>query len=436
VLELTSMQTQFFTLKNGLRVMLIDTNTFPTITTLLLVGAGSRYENADNNGISHFLEHMFYKGSKKYPNPEIISQIIEGMGGYWNAFTSKDYTGYYIKASTDHFPKMIDMIFDLLLNSLFDPHEIEKEKGVICEEINMYEDMPQRRISDIFDNVMFAGNPLGYDIAGSKKTVVSFNRNTFVDYKNQLYHPNNAVLIIAGGLSKNLKFEISNLKYYTEIIEAKFGEWEKEDNYKFITVKGSFTKPRVYVHNKKTEQAHFCFGYPTFKIDDKRKPALKILATVLGGGASSRLFQEVREKRGLCYYIRTGLEQYHDIGSIVTQAGVAKDVEKVKDAVQATQKEHSKIAQGNISDTDIARSKEMLKGRLLLSLEDSFNIAHFYGIKQLHENSVESPEDRIKQIEKVTKQEIVALAKELFAPEKMVFTIIGPFESKDINIDI
>lgn len=156
----------------------------------------------------------------------------------------------------------------------------------------------------------------------------------------------------------------------------------------------------------------------------------------MGGGASSRLFQEVREKRGLCYYIRTGLEQYHDIGSIVTQAGVAKDVEKVKDAVQATQKEHSKIAQGNISDTDIARSKEMLKGRLLLSLEDSFNIAHFYGIKQLHENSVESPEDRIKQIEKVTKQEIVALAKELFAPEKMVFTIIGPFESKDINIDI
>jgi len=433
------MQTQFFTLKNGLRVILVDTNTFPTITTLLLVGAGSRYENADNNGVSHFLEHMFYKGSVKYPNPEIISQIIEGMGGYWNAFTSKDYTGYYIKASTDHFPKMIDMISDLLLNSLFDPREIEKEKGVICEEINMYEDMPQRRISDIFDNVMFKGNPLGYDIAGSKKTVTSFTRNTFVNYKNQLYHPNNAVLVIAGGLSgvKNNELRIMNkelgMKNYKKIIEEKFGEWEKEDNYKFIPIKNVFTKPQVYVHDKKTEQAHFRFGYPTFKIDDKRKPALKVLATVLGGGASSRLFQEVREKRGLCYYIGIGLEQYHDIGSIVTQAGVAKDVKKVKDAVQATQKEHTKIAQGIISDTDIARSKEMLKGRLLLSLEDSFNIAHFYGLKQLHENSVESPEERIKQIEKIAKEEIVELAKKLFVPEKLTFAIIGPFEDKDFH---
>jgi len=223
---------------------------------------------------------------------------------------------------------------------------------------------------------------------------------------------------------------------YLEIIEKKFGGWENEENHKFITVKNSFTEPRIHVHNKKTEQAHFCFGYPTFKIDDKRKPALKVLATVLGGGASSRLFQEVREKRGLCYYIGTGLDQYHDIGSIVTQAGVAKDVEKVKDAVKATQKEHNKITQGNISDTDIARSKEMLKGRLLLSLEDSFNIAHFYGIKQLHENSVESPEARIAQIEKVTKEEIVSLAKDLFVREKLNFAIIGPFDKLNIEFGI
>jgi len=168
--------------------------------------------------------------------------------------------------------------------------------------------------------------------------------------------------------------------------------------------------------------------------DDPRKPAIKVLATVLGGGASSRLFQEVREKRGLCYYIGTGIEQYSDIGNIVTQAGVAKDIEKVKDAVRATQKEHSKIAKGIISDADIARSKEMLKGRLLLSLEDSFNIAHFYGMKQLHESKIESPEERIKQIETVTKDEIVSLAKDLFVPQKLTFTIIGPFEKDNITV--
>jgi len=424
------MKNEFFTLKNGLRVLLIDTNTFPTITTLLLVGAGSRYENEKNNGVSHFLEHMFYKGSKKYPNPEIISQIIEGMGGYWNAFTSKDYTGYYVKASTDHFEQMVDMISDLLLNSLFDPTEIEKEKGVICEEINMYEDMPQRRIGDIFENVMFKGNALGYDIAGSKKTVTSFDRKTFTDYRSQLYHPNNAVLVVAGGLNtnKNSKF---NILSFQKIIEEKFGGWKRENKAMFINVKNSFAEPHILIHSKKTEQAHFCFGYPTFTINDPRKPALKVLATVLGGGASSRLFQEVREKRGLCYYIGTGIEQYNDIGNIVTQAGVAKDIEKVKDAVHATQKEHNKIAQGTISDADIVRSKEMLKGRLLLALEDSFNIAHFYGMKQLHENKTDSPEDRIKQIEKVTKEEIISLAKEIFVPEKLTFVIIGPFE-KDV----
>ncbi len=426
------MKTEFFTLKNGLRVLFIDTNTFPTITTLLLVGAGSRYEDEKTNGVSHFLEHMFYKGSKKYPNPEIISQIIEGMGGYWNAFTSKDYTGYYIKASTDHFEKMIDMISDLLLNSLFDPAEIEKEKGVIVEEINMYEDTPQRRISDIFDNVMFRRNPLGYDIAGSKNTVTSFDRNTFLSYKSQRYYPNNTVLVVAGGL-KITRSTQSSIEDYLKIIQEKFSGWETEQVKGFDPVIKIDTEPQIYVKSKKTEQAHFCYGYPTFSIADSRRPVLKVLATILGGGASSRLFQEVREKRGLCYYIGTGIDQYEDIGTIVTQSGVAKDVEKVKDAVRATHKEHVRIAKGSVSESDIARSKEMLKGRLLLSLEDSFNIAHQYGLKQLHENSIESPEERIKQIEKVTKQEIVNLAKELFTEEKLTFAIIGPFQQTDFS---
>lgn len=421
------MNPKAFTLKNGLQVIFVDTKTFPTLTTLLLIGAGSRYENEKNNGIAHFLEHMFYKGSKKYPNPKIISQIIEGMGGHWNAFTSKDYTGYYIKASTDHFPKIIDILSDILLNSLFENKEIKKEKGVIVEEINMYEDTPQRRIGEIFEGLMYQNNPLGFDIAGNKKTVTSFDRNTFLNYMNSLYHPNNAVLVVAGGLG-SMPFQ-----KYIQIIEDKFGNWKSGVKSDFIKVKEKQLEPRILVHHKKTEQAHFCLGFPTFGINDDRRPILNVLITILGGGASSKLFQEVREKKGLCYYIGTGAEQYFETGSIVTQAGVAKDIEKVKIAVKATLVEHENMVKGLFSVDDVNRTKEMLKGRLLISMENSFNISHFFGNKKLLEQKIETPEEIIKKILSVKKEEIVKLAKEIFDKNKLNFAIIGPFEQKNFQ---
>jgi predicted Zn-dependent peptidase len=423
------MNTQQILLPNGLRVLLIDTKSFPTVTTLLLVGAGSRYETATNNGIAHFLEHMFYKGSEKYPDPEVISQEIEGMGGNWNAFTSKDYTGYYIKASTAHFPKIIDILSDLLLRSKFDAREIEKEKGVIVEEINMYEDMPSRRVSELYEQIMYAGNPLGFDIAGTKETVTSFDRNTFVNYMNSLYKPQNAVLVVAGGLGG----EQNEIKKYMGLIEEKFGGWGKDVTASFETYDRKVTESAIRTFVKKTEQAHFCLGFPTFARNDKRDTILKVLSTILGGGASSRLFQEVREKRGLCYYISTGIEQYEETGYIVTQAGVAKDPLKVRDALRATVKEHLRIAKGELRDEDIARSKEMLKGRLLLSLEDSFNVAHFYGMRLLHEKKTQTPEEVIAKIDAVKKEDIISLASQLFREETLHFAILGPFKEGEFE---
>lgn len=420
------MKPQIHTLPNGLRVLILDTKSFPTLTMLLLVGAGSRYENEKNNGIAHFLEHMFYKGSKNYPDMEIISEEIEGMGGHWNAFTSKDYTGYFIKAATYHFPKMADILSDILLRPLLKTEEIEKEKGVIVEEINMYEDTPQRRIADIFENVMYEGSPLGYDIAGTKKTVTSFDRNTFVSYMESLYQPQNAVLVVAGGLS--------GAGDVLKTVEAKFSHWNRGKAAGYSAFDSKQTSPRLKIANKQTEQAHFCVGFPTFGIKDDRRPILRVLATVMGGGASSRLFQEVREKRGLCYYISQGIEQYKDTGNLVTQAGVAKNIDKVKEALSATMKEHGKIIKGQIKDTDIARSKEMIKGRMLLSLEDSFNVAHFFGLKELHENVMETPEDIMKKIDKVTREEIVTLAGEIFTHDNLNFSIIGPFEKEVLSI--
>src|SRR3972149_515048 len=191
------MKTDIITLENGLKVVFVDTDAFPTLTTILLVGAGSRYENKINNGVAHFFEHMAFKGSKKYSNSFVISSTVEGFGGIFNAFTSKDHTGYWIKATTEHFTTMIDVIADMIQTPKLLTEEIEREKGVIVEEINMYEDMPSRKVGDIFETLLYQGSPLGFDIAGTKETVQSFNRLTFTDYINRLYHPNNAVLVVA-----------------------------------------------------------------------------------------------------------------------------------------------------------------------------------------------------------------------------------------------
>ncbi|PIU37506.1 hypothetical protein COS77_00675 [Candidatus Roizmanbacteria bacterium CG06_land_8_20_14_3_00_34_14] len=462
------MKPQEFTLKNGLRVIFVDTKTFPTLTTLLLVGAGSRYENEKNNGIAHFFEHMAFKGSQKYPNSFVISSTVEGFGGVFNAFTSKDHTGYWIKATTEHFETMIDVIADMIQTPRLLPEEIEREKGVIKEEINMYEDTPQRKVGEIFENLVYPDHPLGFDIAGTKEIVQSFNRLTFIDYINSLYHPNNAVLVVAGGLSEkseirnpclagrqaksetNLKrFENLNLKnskivsnfdirgsslsYYLNIIEEKFGNWKSGNKLSFIKIKESQTKPQILIKYKKTEQAHFVLGYRSFGFNDERKYILNLLATILGGGMSSRLFIQVRERRGLCYYISSGSESYDDCGSFITQAGVTNNLEKVKLAVRTVLEEHEKIKSGDIKSEELLKAKEMIKGRLMLSMEDSMHVASFFGTKKILQNKIISPEEIIAKIESVTPQEIATLAKEIFIPKNLNFALIGRFEQKDFQ---
>ncbi len=429
------MKTQDLQLPNGLRVILTDTNAFPTLTTLLLVGAGSRYENENNNGIAHFFEHMAFKGSKKYPNSFVISSTIEGLGGMFNAFTSKDHTGYWIKATNEHFETVVDVLSDMVLHPLLLPEEINREKGVIVEEINLYEDTPYRRVGDYFESLLYDGNPLGYDIAGSKKTVTSFTRETFVNYINTLYHPKNAVLVVAGGLNMIGKGR-TTAHNYLKIIEEKFGAWGNGNKSGFEPIKESQTEPQMFIKQKKTEQAHFCLGFRAFSFFDKRKYALSVLSTILGGGMSSRLFIEVRERRGLCYYISTGREQYHDAGNIVTQAGVTNNIDKVKEAIETILKEHQKIIKGDIKKEEITKAKELLKGRLLLSLEDSASVASFFGTKKLLEEELETPEAVIAELEKVTSDEVTQLAAELFKPEKLNFAIVGPFEKREDFVDV
>jgi predicted Zn-dependent peptidase len=429
------MRTHRTTLSNGLRVIFIDTQTFPTLTTLLLVGAGSRYENEQNNGIAHFFEHMAFKGSKKYPNSFTISSAIEGLGGVFNAFTSKDHTGYWIKATTQSFKTVADVLSDMVLSPLLVEEEIEREKGVIIEEINMYEDMPARKVGDLYEELLYKGTPLGFDIAGTKETVSSFDRTTFTDYISTLYHPNNAVLIVAGGFDVDNKTDVKEKFYekYLKIIESKFGAWQIGNTSSYRTIKEGQNEPQMLVKYKKTEQTHFSFGFRAFSFKDTRRYTLSLLSAILGGGMSSRLFIEVRERRGLCYYISTGRELYADVGNIVTQAGVTNELDKVKDSMRVIWQEHNKVAQGQVTKEELHKAKELIKGRMLLSMEDSFTVASFYGIREMLESTTTTPEEVIKKLDIVTVEEVVELAKELFKPENLNIALIGPYEQKDFD---
>ncbi len=420
------MKPQLITIPNGLKVLLVDTKSFPTLTTMLLVGAGSRYENKVNNGVAHFFEHMAFKGSTKYPDSFTIASTIEGLGGSFNAFTSKDHTGYWIKATNEHFPTVIDVISDMVLNPLLAEDEIEREKGVIAEEINMYEDTPSRKVAEIFEQLLYDGNPLGFDIAGSKETVKKFTRKTFTDYIANLYHPKNSVVVVAGGFDSKTD--------YKKIIEEKFKGWKNgKKKADFEVLKEKQSAPAILIQHKKTEQTHFALGFRAYATGDKRRHAAGLLSAVLGGGMSSRLFMEVRERRGLCYYISTGRETYVDVGNFVSHAGVTNNLDKTKEAIRVTLTEHKKIATGDLKKEEVFKAKELLKGRLLLSLEDSQNVSMFFGNRLLLEGETLSPEELVKKIDEVEMNEIVEVAKDLFKPEKLNLALIGPFQKGDIT---
>jgi len=320
---------QIFTLKNRLSVVLVDTKTFPTFTAMLLVGAGSRYENKENNGVAHFFEHMAFKGSKKYPNALLLSSMIEGLGGIFNAFTTKDHTGYWIKAPLSHFETVVDVLADMIQNPLLFPEEIEREKGVIIEEINMYEDEPQYKVWELFEGLLFKNHPLGYPTTGYKETVGKFTRQTFLEYMENLYKPSNVILVIAGGMSVGNRHAYS-LQKYVDIIEKKFSSWKDGQKASFLNFSDNQNSPQILIKTKKTEQAHLVLGYRGLSYTDKKRYVQSVLMTILGGGMSSRLFYQLRERRGFCYYIHSGSEPFSDTGYVYTRAGLTVDAKKTK----------------------------------------------------------------------------------------------------------
>jgi len=426
------------TLKNGLRIILAPTKGTKTVTVLLMVGTGSKYETKDINGVSHFLEHMFFKGTKKRPSTLAIAEELDRVGGAYNAFTSKEYTGYWAKVASSHLDLALDVISDIFLNSSLKENEINKEKKVITQEINMYQDTPQNYVGMLFEKLLYKDQPAGWSVLGTKKVVNSLRREQILNYLKKYYTSLNTVICLAGNVKKvqsarclparafgSGRWQAGKVQSYIDryFKGIKVGECKSKKK-----VVERQMNPQSQLHYKKTDQSHFCLGVRTYDLFNPRRYALKLLSTILGGNMSSRLFISVRVKEGLAYYISTDSEFYTDTGYLVTQAGI--DNKKVKKAIRIILREYQKMAKTGVGEKELVKAKDYIKGRTLISLESSDGLSSWLCTQELLRGKINTLKEEFAKIDKVTPKDIQEVAQDIFVSKKLNLALIGPFRDK------
>lgn len=404
-------------LPSGLPILTASSDGTESVTVLVFAGAGSRYETNEERGISHFLEHMFFKGGKKYRTTQEVSAAIDGVGGDFNAFTGKEYAGYYVKVAAAEIELACDVLSDMLLHATFPQEEIEKERGVIMEEERMYQDTPMYRAGWDFEELLYGDCPLGWDTIGTEKVIRSVNTVDFQKHKDKLYTPDNLVITFAGKVN-----EKQGMKLATDYFSGIGGAKAKN----FLPLNG-YGKKKVYLRTKNTEQAHLVLGFPGLPASHKDHFAIKLLSIILGGNMSSRMFLNIREAKGLCYYIATELDNYLDGGSLSTRAGV--DQSRLHDAISLIRHEYETAATGDITDAEVRRAKDYLKGKITLSLEDSEERAHFYGKQQLLYPKTRTIDEYFAEIEMVTPAQVNEVAKSILKTQDLRLVVIGKEES-------
>lgn len=419
-------------LDNGLRVITAPLENTKAVSLFVLVGTGSRFENKENNGIAHFLEHMFFKGTEKRPKTVDIARELDAVGASFNAFTGEEYTGFYIRAEQSHFDLALDVLSDMLFHSKFDANEIEKEKGVILEEINMIRDVPQSYIEYVMKDLLYGDSPLGRMITGEPAGVKAFSRETFTDFKAAQYKAENMIVVVAGGsstASNEVKLGVnSSEEIWLEKITKVFNQMPAEKPADFEKISESQSAAQIKIYPKKTDQAHFILGFRSLKRTDPRRPILKVLNNLMGGTMSSRLFIEVREKRGLCYYVSSDIIEYHETGFWGVSAGV--DIKRVEEAIEVIIAEFARLKSELVTDEELSRAKENMKGHLYLGLEESLSVAEFLAEQALLWQKIDDPDQIVAEMQKVTREEVQKLAQE-FTPDKLNLAIIGPFEGEE-----
>ncbi|MEK7635627.1 MAG: pitrilysin family protein [Patescibacteria group bacterium] len=406
-------------LENGLRIITAPKLDSLATTVLVLVEAGSKYETKEINGLSHFLEHMCFKGTEKRPRSIDIASELDAVGAVSNAFTSQEYTGYFAKAEPKYFDSILDIVSDIYLHPVFETKEIDKERGVIIEEINMYEDLPMRRVHELFSTLLYGDQPAGWDIAGRKEVIQKLNRDDFIKYQQNHYLANSTLVVVAGNFDE---------KEAIEKIKNSFSSIKISEKTQKIATKEHQEKPEIVLKQKDSDQTHLVLGVRVYDIFDKRKYALEVLGEILGGGMSSRLFQKIREEMGAAYYVGADSDLYTDHGYLAASAGI--DHNKIESVLEAILEEFHKIAREPVEKKELQRVKDRIIGHLFLSLETSNQLANFFGGQEILTRQIISPDEISKKIQAVTAEEITAVAADIFKNNRLNLAIIGPFEDK------
>ena len=403
-------------LRNGVRVVTAPFPQVGSVSCFVMLSAGSRYETPESQGIAHFAEHMFFKGTERRSTARTISTEIDAIGGEFNAFTGKELTGYYVRCGSETRDVALDVLADMLLNSRFDETEIEKEKGVILEEMNVYLDTPQRYVGNVYDRLLYADQPLGWDILGTRETIEGTTRETFLSYLDTWYRPERMVVGIGGRIGDGL----------TERLEELLGGIEPRPTGTAAEVELPPDTSPVLLHTKDSEQAHLILGVRGYPIGHPNRYALQLLAVVLGGGMSSRLFTEVREKRGLGYYVHAGNTAYTDAGTFYASAGV--DVSRVDEAITTILAELRKIAAEPVPADELEKARGYAKGRFVLRLESPQGTIQYGLRREVLEGEIEEPDELLQQLDKVTVEDVQRVAKDLLENKRLYLALVGPFD--------
>jgi predicted Zn-dependent peptidase len=404
------------TLPNGLRVITADMPQAKSVACFVMLAAGSRYETKETNGIAHFAEHMFFKGTENRPTARDIAGEIDSIGGEFNAFTGKEYTGYYVKCAAEHRDTALDVLVDMLRHSKFDAEEIDREKGVIVEEMNMYYDTPRDYVDGVYEHLLYGDQPLGWDIIGTKETVRGATRETFLEYLDRWYRAPRMVAGLAGAVGDDAVDRVASL--LGDVPDGRTGtpdgvRWEQD-------------APRVELHTKASDQAHVRMGVHSYPIGHPDRYALMLMATVLGGGMSSRLFTEVRERRGLAYYIYGYNQGYTDAGTLFAQGGV--DIQRIDEAVSTIVREFGRIASQPVEADELEKARNFAKGRLVLSLEDPKGTISFGLRDEVLEGRTREPEEVLEALDRVTLDDVHRVAQDVIREERLNLAVIGPFD--------
>ncbi|MCK5285616.1 MAG: insulinase family protein [Candidatus Pacebacteria bacterium] len=406
-------------LKNGLRIITVPMQDNKTATVLVLVEAGSKYEDKKENGISHFLEHMCFKGTTKRPNAGDISLELDKLGAQSNAFTSHEFTGYYAKVHSKNVHKIIDIISDMYLDPIFNEEEIKKEKGVIVEEMNMYKDLPMRKVGYLFMELLYKDSPAGRTILGDKNFVTKAKQKDFIEYRNKHYVASATTVIVAGNIDE---------KKVIKDIENKFKEISHNKKEKKEKVKEVQTKPGLKIEYKKSDQSHLILGVRAFDFSKKENLVTLVIGGILGAGMSSRLWQKLREEMGVCYYVKAGNDSYSDHGYLGISAGVNN--KRIKEVTEVILEELKKLKDELVSEEELKKVKETMISSLILGLESSDSYAEYYGIQEILKRPINNPQEKIKKIKAITAKDIKRVANKIFINKGLNLAIIGPIKDK------